>query len=176
MEKRAYLAGKGFADFGKVNRTLILDCLGGHVFVSLLQLEQFRAFDFPKSFSQPVHLASMSRMIPNAVRQYGIEKLRPGDALVMNHPYRGGVHLNDVAIIAHFFSGEKLHGHAATIAHHVDIGGYAPGGYCISTEVYQEGIILPPTRLVSEGEIDDDVFNLILTNIRTAWPNATARP
>ena len=125
-----------------------------------------------QSFSQPVHLASMSRMIPNTVRQYGIEKLRPGDALVMNHPYRGGVHLNDVSITAPFFSGEKLQGYAATIAHHVDIGGYAPGGYCISTEVYQEGIIIPPSRLVSEGEIVDDVFDLILANIRS--PRQTA--
>ena len=120
-----------------------------------------------QSFSQPVHLASMSRMIPNTIRQYGIEKLRPGDALVMNHPYRGGVHLNDVAIMAPFFSGGKIHGYAATIAHHVDIGGYAPGGYCISTELYQEGIIIPPAKLVSEGEIVDDVFRLILANIRS---------
>ncbi len=125
-----------------------------------------------QSFSQPVHLASMSRMIPNTVRQYGIEKLRPGDALVMNHPYLGGVHLNDVSITAPFFSGEKLQGYAATIAHHVDIGGYAPGGYCISTEVYQEGIIIPPTRLVSEGKIVEDVFDLILANIRS--PRQTA--
>ena len=120
-----------------------------------------------QSFSQPVHLASMSRMIPNTIRQYGIEKLRPGDALVMNHPYRGGVHLNDVAIMAPFFSGGTIHGYAATIAHHVDIGGYAPGGYCISTELYQEGIIIPPAKLVSEGEIVDDVFRLILANIRS---------
>lgn len=120
-----------------------------------------------QSFSQPVHLASMSRMIPNTVRQYGIEKLRPGDALVMNHPYRGGVHLNDVAIMAPFFSGGKIQGYAATIAHHVDIGGYAPGGYCISTELYQEGIIIPPAKLVSEGKIVDDVFRLILANIRS---------
>ena len=120
-----------------------------------------------QSFSQPVHLASMSRMVPNTVRQYGIEKLRPGDALVMNHPYRGGVHLNDVAIMAPFFSGGKIQGYAATIAHHVDIGGYAPGGYCISTELYQEGIIIPPAKLVSEGEIVDDVFRLILANIRS---------
>lgn len=120
-----------------------------------------------QSFSQPVHLASMSRMVPNTIRQYGIEKLRPGDALVMNHPYRGGVHLNDVAIMAPFFSGGKIQGYAATIAHHVDIGGYAPGGYCISTELYQEGIIIPPAKLVSEGEIVDDVFRLILANIRS---------
>ena len=69
--------------------------------------------------------------------------------------------------MAPFFSGGKIQGYAATIAHHVDIGGYAPGGYCISTELYQEGIIIPPAKLVSEGEIVDDVFRLILANIRS---------
>ncbi|MDP7129918.1 MAG: hydantoinase B/oxoprolinase family protein, partial [Planctomycetota bacterium] len=64
-----------------------------------------------QSFSQPVHLASMSRMVPTAVRKYGEENLGPGDALVMNHPYLGGVHLNDVSIIAPFFSGEKRLGY-----------------------------------------------------------------
>ena len=111
-------------------------------------------------------------MIPSAVHQYGIENLAPGDALAMNHPYRGGVHLNDVAIIAPFFSGQQLEGYAATIAHHVDIGGYAPGGYCISTEVYQEGIIIPPVKLVSQGKIVQDVFNLILENIRSPRQSA----
>src|SRR5437660_10236815 len=57
-----------------------------------------------QSFSQPVHLASMSRMVPSAVGQYGVDKLEPGDALIMNHAYRGGVHLNDVAIIAPYFA------------------------------------------------------------------------
>ena len=120
-----------------------------------------------QSFSQPVHLASMSRMIPNAVRQYGRENLEPGDALVMNHSYQGGVHLNDVAIIAPFFGRDSLQGFVATVAHHVDIGGYAPGGYCISTELYQEGIIIPPAKLVSRGEIVDDLFRVILANIRS---------
>ncbi|MBM3776553.1 MAG: hydantoinase B/oxoprolinase family protein, partial [Acidobacteria bacterium] len=102
-------------------------------------------------------------------------------------------HLNDVAVIAPFFSGppggsspppaegrastgeqsgqpasdRKLLGYAATIAHHTDIGGYAPGGYCVSTEIYQEGIIVPPIRLVSRGKIVEDVFQLILANIRS---------
>jgi len=125
-----------------------------------------------QSFSQPVHLASMSRMIPSAVRQYGVQNLGPGDALVMNDAYRGGVHLNDVAVIAPFFSEGTLEGYAATIAHHVDIGGYAPGGYCISTELYQEGIILPPAKLVAGGKVVEDVFNIILANIRAPRQSA----
>lgn len=120
-----------------------------------------------QSFSQPVHLASMSRMVPMAMRRFGVERLEPGDVVITNHPYHGGVHLNDVAMIAPFFSGGRVAGYAATIAHHVDIGGMAPGGYCMSTDVYQEGIIIPPTRLVSRGEIIGDVFNLIRENIRT---------
>lgn len=125
-----------------------------------------------QSFSQPVHLASMSRMVPNALRQYGLENLGPGDSIVMNDAYRGGVHLNDVAIIAPCYVEDQLLGFAATVAHHTDIGGYAPGGYCISTEIYQEGIIIPPVKLVSRGEIVPDVFNLVLANIRA--PRQTA--
>ncbi len=119
-----------------------------------------------QSFSQPVHLASMSRMVPSAIRQYGVENLAPGDAAVMNDSHSGGVHLNDIGVMAPLFVGEKIQGYAATIAHHTDIGGYAPGGYCISNEIYQEGIIIPPSKLVSRGEINTDVFDLIVRNIR----------
>ena len=125
-----------------------------------------------QSFSQPVHLASMSRMVPNAIRQYGVDKIEPGDALVMNHAYRGGVHLNDIVVIAPYFGDEKLQGFVAALAHHVDIGGYAPGGYCISTELYQEGIILPPVKLVSRGKIVEDLFQVILANIRSPRQSA----
>lgn len=120
-----------------------------------------------QSFSQPVHLASMSRMVPMAIQHFGVEKLEPGDVIIANHPYYGGVHLNDVAMIAPFFSGDRIAGYAATIAHHVDTGGMAPGGYCMSTDLYQEGIIIPPIRIVSRGKVVDDIFNLIRENIRT---------
>jgi N-methylhydantoinase B len=120
-----------------------------------------------QSFSQPVHLASMSRMVPTAVRRFGPGRLEPGDAILMNHPYLGGVHLNDVAVIAPLFVAGRVAAYAAAIAHHVDIGGMAPGGYCMSTDLYQEGVIIPPVRIVSRGEIVEDVFNLLRENIRT---------
>jgi N-methylhydantoinase B len=120
-----------------------------------------------QSFSQPVHLGSMSRMVPTAVRRFGPERLEPGDAIVMNHPYLGGVHLNDVAVIAPLFAAGRIAAYAAAIAHHVDIGGMAPGGYCMSTDLYQEGIIIPPIRIVSRGQMVEDVFNLLRENIRT---------
>src|ERR1700710_1408672 len=79
------------------------------------------------NFSQPTHLGSMSQLVPQAVRAYGPERLSAGDALLANHPYMGGVHLNDIAVISpvHY---EGAHvGYVANIAHHVDVGGGAPG-------------------------------------------------
>ena len=83
-----------------------------------------------------------------------------------NHPYLGGVHLNDVALIAPYFAEGRIAGYAAAIAHHVDIGGMAPGGYCMSTDLYQEGVIIPPVKIASGGEVVEDVFNLLRANIR----------
>ncbi len=120
-----------------------------------------------QSFSQPIHLASMSRFVPSAVQQYGVALLKPGDGIVMNHPHHGAMHLNDIAVIIPFFHEGSLAGYSATIAHHVDIGGMAPGGLCISRDIYQEGIIIPATKLIEDGEILDGIFNLITANIRS---------
>ncbi|CAN5387525.1 hydantoinase B/oxoprolinase family protein [soil metagenome] len=120
-----------------------------------------------QSFSQPIHLASMSRFVPAAVQQYGVSRLQPGDGIVMNHPHHGAMHLNDIAVIIPFYHEGALAGYSATIAHHVDIGGMAPGGLCISRDIYQEGIIIPATKLVEDGQILDGVFNLITANIRS---------
>ena len=128
-----------------------------------------------QSFSQPIHLASMSRMVPAAVEQFGADKLCPGDALAFNDSQKGAMHLNDIAIIAPFFHGERLTGYAASVAHHVDIGGMAPGGLSISTDIYQEGVIIPPTRLLRDGRIVEEVFNLIVANI-LAGPLRQRRP
>ena len=93
---------------------------------------------------------SMSRMVPNAVKLFGAERLQPGDAIAFNDSHNGAMHLNDIAIIAPLFYGDQLAGYAASVAHHVDIGGMAPGGLSISTDIYQEGVIIPPVRLLRE--------------------------
>lgn len=120
-----------------------------------------------QSFSQPIHLASMSRMIPSAIRLYGPERLQPGDAIAFNDSHQGAMHLNDIGVIAPFFHDGELSGYAASVAHHVDIGGMAPGGLSLSTDIYQEGVIIPPVRLLADGEIVEDIFNLIVANIRS---------
>ena len=120
-----------------------------------------------QSFSQPIHLASMSRMVPSGLRIYGPERLAKGDAIVFNNPHQGAMHLNDIAVISAIYHGSALCGYAAAVAHHVDIGGMTPGGLAVSTDVYQEGVIIPPTKLVADGQLLEEVFELIVANIRS---------
>jgi N-methylhydantoinase B len=124
------------------------------------------------NFAQASHLGSMSRMVPLAVREYGPEKLGPGDAILVNHPYLGGVHLNDIALISPAFIDGALFGYVANIAHHVDVGGGAPASIGAFQEVYQEGVIIPPVRLVEGGEVVDDIFRLVLSQIRSKHETA----
>jgi N-methylhydantoinase B len=120
-----------------------------------------------QAFTQPVHLGSMVQIVPRAVAAYGPERLVPGDMLMTNDPYNGGVHLNDVTVIAPVFAGGEIFGYVASLAHHVDVGGGAPASIGAFREVFQEGVIIPVVRLVAEGTIVDDVFRLILAQIRS---------
>ncbi len=120
-----------------------------------------------QAFTQPVHLGSLVELVPRTVRSYGQEKLKPGDMLVTNDPYNGGVHLNDVTVIAPVFQGVEPIGYLANLAHHVDVGGGAPASIGIFREVFQEGIIIPPVKLVASGTIVEDIFRLILSQIRS---------
>ena len=120
-----------------------------------------------QAFSQPVHLGSLTILTPRAVREYGPENLREGDAILVNDPYRGGVHLNDITLIAPVYCGGELFGYVANLAHHVDVGGGAPASIGAFQQVYQEGIIIPPVKLVEEGEIAADVFELVIAQIRS---------
>src|SRR5205814_6397938 len=119
------------------------------------------------AFTQPIHLGSLVELIPRAIRAYGPERLEPGDMLVTNDPYGGGVHLNDVTVIGPVFHRGEVVGYVANLAHHADVGGGAPASIGAFREVFQEGVIIPPVRLVKGGEIVDDVFRLILSQIRS---------
>ena len=120
-----------------------------------------------QSFSQPIHLASMARLVPAAVLRYGTDQLSPGDVLMTNDSHHASMHLNDICLIAPYFDGDHLQGYAAAVAHHVDIGGMAPGGLCVSREIYQEGVIIPVVKLIDGGNLLEDVLNLVLANIRS---------
>ncbi len=119
-----------------------------------------------QSFSQPNHLGSLVETIPRALNAYGITDLHEGDALLVNLPYTGGVHLNDITLISPVFYQEALVGYVASLAHHVDVGGGAPASIGAFREIYQEGIIIPPVKFVRGGEINRDVFDLVLAQVR----------
>jgi N-methylhydantoinase B len=120
-----------------------------------------------QAFTQPVHLGSFVELVPQAVRTYGLDRLRPGDMLVTNDPFNGGVHLNDITIIAPVFSDGALIGYLANLVHHVDVGGGAPASIGAFQEIYQEGVIIPVVKLVNQGVIEDDVFRLVLAQMRS---------
>jgi N-methylhydantoinase B len=120
-----------------------------------------------QAFTQPVHLGSFVKHVPTAVQRYGPERIGPGDMVLSNDPYGGGVHLNDISLIGAVHYRGELIGYTACLAHHVDVGGGAPASVGAFQEVYQEGVIIPPVKFVRAGEIVPDVFRLVLAQIRS---------
>ncbi|MCL0103802.1 hydantoinase B/oxoprolinase family protein [Dehalococcoidia bacterium] len=116
----------------------------------------------------PVHLGSMIFSVKQALEDFGIENIEDGDMVVLNDPYRGGTHLPDITLIAPIYYNGELVAFSANRAHHADIGGISPGSMCgTSTEVCQEGVRIPPVKLYKKGKPVDDIFKLILAQVRT---------
>lgn len=117
----------------------------------------------------PLHLSSLIGTIENVIARFPKEKLRPGDAFLVNDPYHGGgSHLPDITVTGPVFHEERLVAFVANIAHHSDVGGKVPGSESSDcTSIFQEGIRLPPVRILKNDEVCEDVFNIILLNSRT---------
>ena len=114
----------------------------------------------------PGHLVSIATAVPQSISEIGIDNMRPGDMFIVNDPYRGSNHLNDLTVFAPAFDDGKLVAIVANMAHHVDVGGATPASLGVSTEIYQEGLIIAPARIVNQGVIVDDVMRLIMANFR----------
>ena len=111
----------------------------------------------------PVHLGAM----PEAVAAVRERDPDPGDAYILNDPFAGGTHLPDVTVVSTIAPAGEIVGYAVTRAHHADVGGGTPGSMPAgATEVYQEGLRIPGVRIVADGEIDDDVLEFVLANVR----------
>ena len=126
----------------------------------------------------PVHLGAMPASVQAAIEQCA--PFAAGDVIIVNDPYQGGNHLPDITLVSPIFvnnqaeTGNWEQGTApppdffvASRAHHADVGGMAPGSMPLSTEIYQEGIIIPPIKLVAGGQRNEAVWQLILRNVRT---------
>lgn len=140
----------------------------------------------------PVHLGSMPMSVKAAIERC---PLQPGDVVILNDPYAGGTHLPDVTMVAPVFEtarqrdsettrrkasrlsvspsptlsvspSPRLLFYVANRAHHADIGGATPGSMGAATEIYQEGIRIPPLRIVRGGQLDEEVWDFLLANVR----------
>jgi N-methylhydantoinase B len=114
----------------------------------------------------PVHLGSMPMSVEAAVRAL---TLGPGDIAILNDPYAGGTHLPDITMVMPVFlaaSGQPMFFVAAR-AHHADVGGMYAGSMGPAREIFQEGLRIPPVRIVRGGELQREVLDLILLNVRT---------
>ncbi len=117
----------------------------------------------------PLHMGSFPPTMKSILRDYGND-VRPGDVFATNDPYLGGgTHLPDVYVFKPVFLGEELLGYAAAIGHQTDIGGRVPGGNaCDNTEIYQEGVRIPPLRIFSNDKPDEVFFKLMRANVRVS--------
>ncbi len=118
--------------------------------------------------SLPIHLASMLGMMEQLLEKYAEADFAEGDIFVANDPYvAGGTHLPDVNLAMPAFVDGKLLGFVCNIAHHADIGGMTPGSMAGGmSEIYQEGLRIPLVRLFRGGELVQDIFDLLLLNVR----------
>ncbi len=114
----------------------------------------------------PVHLASMSLSVKAAITSVDMKK---GDAVIVNDPYRGGTHLPDITIVTPLFYKNKKAPlfFVANRAHHADVGGCSPGSIGAANDIFQEGVRVPPVKIVVNDEINNDLMELILANVRS---------
>ena len=118
--------------------------------------------------SLPIHLASMCGLMENLLAKYKLEKIEDGDLFIANDPHvAGGTHLPDINLAMPVFTEGKLTAFVCNIAHHADVGGMAPGSMAGGmSEIYQEGLRIPVVRLFRRGELQEDLFELLLLNVR----------
>ncbi len=119
----------------------------------------------------PVHLGSMPMSVKAAIEQC---RIGPGDVILLNDPYAGGTHLPDLTMVSPVSQKRKIGSksapatlfYVANRAHHADIGGATPGSMGAATEIYQEGLRIPPTHLVEGGVVNEELLRLLLANVR----------
>lgn len=116
----------------------------------------------------PGHTGSMPYLVASMLKEFPPETLRPGDALLSNDSFLGSGHFPDIFLVTPVFRDERILGYMVNIAHHVDVGGAAPGSQEVAgvTSAVQEGLRILPIRLIRGGEFDRDLLRMILGNVR----------
>ncbi len=113
----------------------------------------------------PVHLGSMPMSVKAAIENVTFSQ---GDMVLLNDPFKGGTHLPDITLVARaFLSDDMPFFYVANRAHHADVGGMSSGSMPLSSSIFQEGIIIPPLKIVKKNAIDDQIMSFVLNNVRT---------
>ncbi|WP_439604772.1 hydantoinase B/oxoprolinase family protein [Shinella sp.] len=113
-----------------------------------------------------LHLGAVPDAMDALMRHYG-DDLNPGDVIIFNDPYDGGMHLPDIFMFKPIFRSDEHIGFSVVICHHCDVGGRVPGSNASdSTEIFQEGLRIPPLKLYSKGKPDKTLFDIISKNVR----------
>ncbi len=118
----------------------------------------------------PLHLGLMQSVVKEVLKAYPVEQLNPGDALIINDPYISGSHLPDICIFMPVFYKGELSAIMANLAHHVDVGGKTPGSTPTnSTSIFEEGLRIPPVKIMKKGLLDGDLMKVLSHNVRTKF-------
>ncbi|MBI4182550.1 MAG: hydantoinase B/oxoprolinase family protein [Proteobacteria bacterium] len=119
--------------------------------------------------SSPMHLGSLLGLVENITRRFPADSFRPGDVFLTNDPYvGGGSHLPDLTLASPVFAAGRLVAFAASLAHHSDVGGRVAGSESADcTSIFQEGLRIPPVRLMKAGVLKTDILDIVLLNSRT---------
>ncbi|MES1042643.1 hydantoinase B/oxoprolinase family protein [Peribacillus simplex] len=120
----------------------------------------------------PAMIGGMPVLIDNCIKEIPVSEMKPGDVILHNDPYRGGLHIPEHTLFKPIFIDGEVVGYAVAIGHIAEIGGIVPGGFAAeATEVFQEGIRLPPVKIINEGKDNDGVWKIMLANVRTPRHN-----
>lgn len=118
----------------------------------------------------PIHLGVLPWGVKGALQQIDRDTLQPGDVILHNDPYVGGTHTPDIIMFAPVYFDGELIGFVGNLAHHVDIGGIAPGSLTpTATEIFQEGLRFPPVRIRKAGVLDEEIMRIHQHNVRTPY-------
>lgn len=117
----------------------------------------------------PIFIFVMQSTVQEVIAAHPPATMRPGDVFVINDPYRGGTHTMDVKFVKPYFRDGKVAMFVANTGHWPDVGGMTPGGFTpVATDVYQEGLRLPPVRIYDAGRLNKDLLDVMLLNMRVS--------
>ncbi|MBM3484921.1 MAG: hydantoinase B/oxoprolinase family protein, partial [Alphaproteobacteria bacterium] len=120
----------------------------------------------------PAHIGGVPILVRSMIKELDVRTIEPGDVIVHNDPYRGGLHTPEHTMFKPIFLGDELIGFAVAIGHLVEVGGMAPGGFPgEATEVFHEGLRVPPVKIIKRGQDVPHVWKLMLANVRTPRTN-----